>query len=289
MKPRGGSSKTSSRGMGGAHISPSHLPPSRSSRRLNGAGIGTAGSDAEDDSEDDEAAAECRMIDSGRRAPNRIAAIPSNKKIDGVNYSMIRRRPEKRKQERKASVRKETYQIDATDSDLTDAPDLDEEDGEMDLIKGHQSESDSDGEMARKLEAAGDGESLLGSAASDGDNHDTDEEEERYIIQDVARRKARPSVKRRSKYGQDGSQGGDGEDYNELNQYIDAESGSLSPEILRRLGLDEYEDDLFAPQDPFHSSSEPSFTDFFGSDSEQDQGAIDDDTAIDLKPRLDEA
>ncbi len=43
-------------------------------------------------------------------------------------------------------------------------------------------QSDSDTEMERKLAAAGDGESLLGSGAS---GEDTEEEEERFIIQEA--------------------------------------------------------------------------------------------------------
>ena len=72
--------------------------------------------------------------------------------------------------ERKASVRKESYDLDEDqeddddmdDSDLSDAPSL------PGSLPDH---SDSDGEMAAKLQAAGDGESLLGSGESDRRAH----------------------------------------------------------------------------------------------------------------------
>ncbi|TKY84877.1 hypothetical protein EX895_005957 [Sporisorium graminicola] len=111
--------------------------------------------------------------------------------------------------ERKASVRKERFEELDTDSDLTDVPS--EEDAEAraavagpshsGLDKGKARsidsdsddlQSDSDTEMERKLAEAGDGESLLGSGAS---GEDTEEEEERFIIQDALDRQSKAKAR----------------------------------------------------------------------------------------------
>lgn len=111
--------------------------------------------------------------------------------------------------ERKASVRKERFEELDTDSDLTDVPSDDNADQDDQLAgpsysgrdKGKAKSidndsddlaSDSDTEMERKLAEAGDGESLLGSGAS-GD--DTEEEEERFIIQDALDRQSKAKAR----------------------------------------------------------------------------------------------
>lgn len=194
------------------------------------------------------------------KAKDTRRALPSHPRSAPV--SSPHRRPEKRKEERKASVRKETYDLDDSESELSDAPDEeeDQDDGSDDF-----DDTESDSDMAARLMAAGDGESLLGSAASDGG--ETDEEEERFIIQDANRRQAKIFARRQGSHAPA-----------ELNETHDQEenarsdgSGSLSPHTLRQLGLV----DLFDDED-FGSCSEPSFTDFFGSDSGHESDAGDD-------------
>jgi hypothetical protein len=241
--------------------SPTHLPPSRSSRR--GAGSHALKVDALND-DDDEVDIDGRRGSNSRRATTRSA----------VGHGIpIKKKPEFKRNERKASVRKETYEIDDSGSDLTDAPEQGfDEDGD----------TESDGEMAKKLQEAGDGESLLGSAASDRDDGDTDEEEERFIIQDVVQKQARRKSRRSStSVAQESSDEEDEVDEDDR-RYRD---GTLSPRIMEQLGLDGFDDDMFAPQDPFHSSSEPSFTDFFGSGSEDE---TEEGLGLQLKPRLDD-
>ncbi|SNX82636.1 uncharacterized protein MEPE_01342 [Melanopsichium pennsylvanicum] len=226
--------------------------------------------------------------------------------------------------ERKASVRKERFEELDTDSDLTDMPSDDEVDETAStagpsysgLEKGKarsldsndlQEDSDSDSEMERKLAEAGDGESLLGSGAS-GD--DTEEEEERFIIQDALDRQSKakarlqhrdPSDRRRHGSERDSAsrsdlqyrarsiairrgstqdgQGATGEeaeadveDDDDDDEVDEADLLSMSPDTLRMYGLPVIEDELFEEQEAFNSSSEPSFTDFFETSSDSEAG-----------------
>ncbi|UZJ51675.1 hypothetical protein CBS101457_000995 [Exobasidium rhododendri] len=234
------------------------------------------GEDDDGDAEDERFSAgpsrRVPMTANGRQSATSNGGSPSTKK-----------RQERKRQERKASVRKEQYQIEETESDLTDAPDENEEGS----IGGAETESDE--EMARKLQAAGDGESLLGSATSDRDQGETDEEEERFIIEDTNRRQAKAHHRRRSARDATNStthrHGGNEntlEDEEEQSM-DDLYTGTMSPRTLQQLGLNDFEDELFEPQEAFHSSSEPSFTDFFGTDSEEEK-----EDEIALKPRHDD-
>ncbi|GAC96997.1 predicted midasin [Pseudozyma hubeiensis SY62] len=116
---------------------------------------------------------------------------------------------ERARGERKASVRKERFEELDTDSDLTDVPsddDIEHDDalagpsysgldkGKARSMDGDSDDlqSDSDTEMERKLAEAGDGESLLGSGAS---GEDTEEEEERFIIQDALDRQSKAKAR----------------------------------------------------------------------------------------------
>uniref|UniRef100_V5ET31 Uncharacterized protein n=2 Tax=Kalmanozyma brasiliensis (strain GHG001) TaxID=1365824 RepID=V5ET31_KALBG len=229
--------------------------------------------------------------------------------------------------ERKASVRKERFEELDTDSDLTDVPSDDDaaqdtaiagpsfsalEKGKARSIDSDDDdlESDSDTEMERKLAEAGDGESLLGSGAS-GD--DTEEEEERFIIQDALDRQSKvksrlqlrdPSDRRNlgserssaSKgdlqhrarsiaiQGEDAeADAEDQDDEDDDDPDADADLLSMSPNTLRMYGLPVIEDELFEEQEAFGSSSEPSFTDFFetSTDSEADLADINNDNGDD--------
>lgn len=217
--------------------------------------------------------------------------------------------------ERKASVRKEAYDVDDDEGDddekihresgadeesepsntlsantqATLASDV--ESGTQDVLD----KSDSDGEMAVKLQAAGDCESLLGSGESGDDQEDS---EERFIIADtvnskkraVARAKGDPAFQKRrqqllqqrgqSRIVSSSARGADHDDAIFGASMMD-DLGSLSPDTMRLLGLPVLEDELFAEQAEFHSDSEPSFSDFFGSDDEDDaQGGRDDDDEL---------
>ena len=55
----------------------------------------------------------------------------------------------------------------------------------------------------------------------------------------------------------------------------DADLLSLSPDTFRLYGLPDIEDELFEQQEGFHTSSEPSFTDFFESSTDSEMGAGD--------------
>jgi len=125
--------------------------------------------------------------------------------------------------------------------------------------KDTTSESD-DSDMAKQIEAAGEGESLIGSDHSSSEDHLADEED--YIIQDKINRK--------------------------LTRISDAGSNSTLDPINKGLGsffsptpCDEGNDivanELFKPQRGFTSSPEPSFSDFFGSSDERDQPCSGDD------------
>lgn len=224
---------------------------------------------------------------SGARSNSRN---PLSNPAPSSNIHSPKRRPDRKKEERKASVRKETYDLDGTDSDLSDAP---EENSTIakDSRSHHESDepnlTDSDDDMAERLRAAGDGESLLGSAISDREGGDTDQEEERFIIEDAQRQQAKAVARRQ----RDGSTPQRAEKsvspstqkrraQREDDPFPDNASGSLSPQTLQQLGLDE----LFGEADGFHSSSEPSFTDFFMSDSEDGT----DDDGLELEARSDD-
>lgn len=242
---------------------------------------------------------------------------PNNKKPIKV-YSSKKERP---RGERKASVRKERFEELDTDSDLTDVPSDNDasaaaagpshsalEKGKARSFDSDDLQSDSDTEMERKLAEAGDGESLLGSGAS-GD--DTEEEEERYIIQDALNRKTKaqarlqhldPSNRRRHGGERDWASRGDLqhrarssaidgntaiedaeadiEDDDDSDDEADADLLSMSPDTLRMYGLPVIEDELFEQQEAFNSSSEPSFTDFFETSTDSEMGAPDDQIEI---------
>ncbi|PWN39951.1 hypothetical protein IE81DRAFT_325999 [Ceraceosorus guamensis] len=160
------------------------------------------------------------------------------------------------------------------------------------------SESDTESVMAAKLRAAGDGDSLLGSGESDTERGMNTDEEEQYIIQRALRKEAHKrhmqaqrgstrSLDRRNSVGMNsrGTSGlpgphqsvhlsearqgrastTDGDE--EESQHRARRHHSMSPDTMRSLGIDEVTDELFEPQDVFGSSSEPSFTDFFASDT----------------------
>lgn len=223
---------------------------------------------------------------------------------------------ERARGERKASVRKERFEELDTDSDLTDVPSDDDAEVRASvagpsysgLDKGKARsidsdsddlQSDSDTEMERKLAEAGDGESLLGSGAS---GEDTEEEEERFIIQDALDRQSKAkarlqhrdssdrrrhgserdsasksdlqhrarsiAIRRGSQYDGQGAQADDAEadveDQDDDDDDVDdADLLSMSPDTLCMYGLPVIEDELFEEQEAFNSSSEPSFTDFF--------------------------
>ncbi|PWZ03256.1 hypothetical protein BCV70DRAFT_204063 [Testicularia cyperi] len=228
--------------------------------------------------------------------------------------------------ERKASVRKERFEELDTDSDLTDVPSEDDDSNEAgpsrsrvekgkarsfdDLDSDIDDENDdSDTEMERKLAEAGDGESLLGSGVS-GD--DTEEEEERFIIQDAAERESRARSRLqqqhrdssdRKRHGderdwasrgdtqhrarsiaiRDGADGmdrfdahdADGDADNDDDDHGDDEELlSMSPNTLRMYGLPVIDDEIFEEQEAFNSSSEPSFTDFFESSTDSDMADV---------------
>ncbi|KAJ1032734.1 hypothetical protein NDA16_000755 [Ustilago loliicola] len=235
-------------------------------------------------------------------------------------YSSKKDRP---RAERKASVRKECFEELDTDSDLTDPPSDDDADdaastagpsysarekGKARSIDSDDLNSDSDTEMERKLAEAGDGESLLGSGAS---GEDTEEEEERFIIQDALDRQSKakarlqhrdPSDRRRTGGDRDSASRsdlqhrarsiaiGDGaageeaeadvEDEDDDDDDDDDDDGdadllSMSPDTLRMYGLPVIEDELFEEQEAFNSSSEPSFTDFFETSTDSEMGVPD--------------
>ena len=222
-------------------------------------------------------------------------------------YSTRKERP---RAERKASVRKERFEELDTDSDLTDVPsdeDVDQhsalagpshsalEKGKARSIDSDDDlQSDSDTEMERKLAEAGDGESLLGSGAS---GEDTEEEEERFIIQDALDRHSKAKARLQHRVSSDRRRHGserdsasksdlqhrarsiairqhdsqdtrgdeaeaDVEDQDDEDD-ADVDLLSMSPDTLRMYGLPVIEDELFEEQEAFNSSSEPSFTDFF--------------------------
>ncbi|SPO21629.1 uncharacterized protein UTRI_01113_B [Ustilago trichophora] len=246
---------------------------------------------------------------------------PNGKKPAKVYSSSKKDRP---RAERKASVRKERFEELDTDSDLTDVPSDDDADdaaslagpsfssldkGKARSIDSDDLQSDSDTEMERKLAEAGDGESLLGSGAS---GEDTEEEEERFIIQDALDRQSKakarlqhrdPSDRRRhgsernsasksdlqhrarsiairrgSNYDGQGAVGEEAEadvEDDDDDDDADADLLSMSPDTLRMYGLPVIEDELFEEQEAFNSSSEPSFTDFFETSTDSEMGEPD--------------
>lgn len=259
MKQKGGT-KVIPRGSVGA-ASSTHQPPSRSSRRGR-ASQNSNTLDGKDEDEEDEDS--YKAASTGRRSASKnMATAQRGRGQETVAINTPKKKPELKRQERKASVRKKTYDIDDSDSELTDAPEVDSDEADQ------EADTESDGEMAKKLEEAGDGESLLGSAISEGEEGETDVEEEKFIIQNIARRQAKALHKRKS--GRSSASAAGNED-SQVEDGFDQEyrDGTLSPQTMQQLGIDGFDDDLFAPQDPFHSSSEPSFTDFFGSGSEDE-------------------
>ncbi|CBQ70661.1 conserved hypothetical protein [Sporisorium reilianum SRZ2] len=236
---------------------------------------------------------------------------------------------ERARGDRKASVRKERFEELDTDSDLTDVPSDDDaqaaaaaagpsysglDKGKARSIDSDSDDlqSDSDTEMERKLAEAGDGESLLGSGAS---GEDTEEEEERFIIQDALDRQSKakarlqhrdPSDRRRhgsernsasksdlqhrarsiairraSHHDGPGAQGDEAEadvedqDDDDDDDADDVDLLSMSPDTLRMYGLPVIEDELFEEQEAFNSSSEPSFTDFFETSTDSEADVAD--------------
>ncbi|CAO1615051.1 unnamed protein product [Parajaminaea phylloscopi] len=232
--------------------------------------------------------------------------IPSPSRIRLPKHAPRRRdgiRPE-----RKASVRKESYDfgedegqaVDAAeddDSELSDAPPSSDGDGDTisDMASTHGTaldNSDSDTEMAVKLQAAGDGESLLGS----GDSEDEQEgSEERFIIADAVHAKKRAAARakgdaqlhirrqevlqgrKQARLQASSANGVVDSDVFDAASPATEDIGSLSPDTLRLIGLPVLDDELFTEQAGFHSDSEPSFSDFFASDNEGGNGMAPDD------------
>lgn len=296
MKGKSAMASSSRRSAGSSTPSPSrqsHQSSSRKSGRKSGLATSAIfGEDDEDLSDLDDAEdalfnsrpIRSNASRSGARSNSRSG---SNAPTSSNNVHSPKRKPERKKEERKASVRKEMYDLDGTDSELSDAP----EENSSNAKSHHESDdpnlTDSDDDMAERLRAAGDGESLLGSAISDREGGDTDQEEERFIIEDARRLQAKADARRQ----RDGSTPQRAEksvspsiqkrrSQQDDDPFPDNASGSLSPQTLQQLGLDE----LFGEADGFHSSSEPSFTDFFMSDSEV--GTDDDD--LELEARSDD-
>ncbi|WFD25797.1 hypothetical protein MNAN1_000763 [Malassezia nana] len=106
------------------------------------------------------------------------------------------------------------------------------------------SESD-DSDMAKQIEAAGEGESLIGS--DDSSNESQLAHEEQYILQDASSHRQDDEV-----FAED--------------DFWD----SLTPAALSNESQDVIADELFKPQRGFASSPEPSFSDFFNSSDEMD-------------------
>ncbi|CEH13194.1 hypothetical protein CBOM_01132 [Ceraceosorus bombacis] len=218
----------------------------------------------------------------------KLRSVSSSRNDSRDAHTMKRsadRRGRKRTAERKASVRKEDYQAElGSDTDLTDVP--------------------------------SDGDSLLGSGESDTERGMNTDEEEQYIIQRALRKEAHKrhmqaqrgstrSLDRRNSVGMNsrgtsglpgphqsvhlsgGRQGRastiDGDD--EESQHRARRHHSMSPDTMRSLGIDEVTDELFEPQEVFGSSSEPSFTDFFASDTGSDS---DHSVGIHLSPHEDD-
>ncbi|PWN35767.1 uncharacterized protein FA14DRAFT_179134 [Meira miltonrushii] len=299
MKGKSNMGSSSRRNAGSGTPSPSkqsHHSGSRKSGRKSGLATSAIfGEDDEDLSDLDDA--EDALFNSrpirsnaSRTGARSTSRSGSNAPTSSNNIHSPKRKTERKKEERKASVRKETYDLDGTDSELSDAPE--ENSSNAKDARSHQESddpnlTDSDDDMAERLRAAGDGESLLGSAISDREGGDTDQEEERFIIEDARRLQAKADARRQW----DGSTPQRAEKsvspstqkrraQQDDDPFPDNASGSLSPQTLQQLGLDE----LFGEADGFHSSSEPSFTDFFMSDSED--GTDDDD--IELEARSDD-
>lgn len=213
------------------------------------------------------------------------------------------RRKDDIRPERKASVRKQDFEfddaiLDATtgdgedpDADLSDLTDEDavqgaaasssrHDQGSIRSVADLDNSDESDSEMAAKLLAAGDGESLLGSGESDQEQEDA---EEGYLIADAqkahARSQSRNAVSRalerrkslkrqrhRKRAAEEGAEG----DIEDETTPDDDDLGAFSPETARLLGLPVVGDELFEEQLGFHSDSEPSFSDFFASDHPDD-------------------
>lgn len=132
------------------------------------------------------------------------------------------------------------------------------DDGHAFIQSDDSSLSDTDdSDMAHQIEAAGEGESLLGSDDSSDEAHMS--KEEQYMIQDeLQRHQSSLSNEPRT------------------NSTVDVFGGerdiwdSISPAALSDNGQDVVANELFKPQRGFASTPEPSFADFFGSSDEME-------------------
>jgi len=131
--------------------------------------------------------------------------------------------------------------------DVSDLGEVVETNSRPSLSQGDTSDvsGTDDSDMAKQIEAAGEGESLIGS--DDSSNESQLAQEEQYMIRDASRHR------------QDDEVFGD-EDFWD----------SLTPVALSQEHQDVVADELFKPQRGFASSPEPSFSDFFDSSDEMD-------------------
>ena len=152
------------------------------------------------------------------------------------------------------------------------------------------SSTDSDSDMASKIAAAGEGESLLGSDdESDDDLHQAEEE---YMIKDALQRERSRSQRAhvypndgRSRHGDNAAHEEDGDvssaeldDDNDFDEE-DADFWNSLPASTPTGDKPEVNmsEELLKPQRGFTSSPEPSFSDFFGSSDEPDANGEDKD------------
>lgn len=169
------------------------------------------------------------------------------------------------------SATHEQPHYDHTDDDATDLGEVVDSDDYVSNDQGSTgdlSETD-DSDMAKQIEAAGEGESLLGSDDSSDEAHLA--EEEKYIIDD--------ELHRSNHHQQEGPDGKSDDGYRsesvgteeELNFDHDSDFwNALSP---AGQGTDEdIGEEMFKPQRGFATSPEPSFSDFFASSDEVDEG-----------------
>lgn len=114
-----------------------------------------------------------------------------------------------------------------------------------------------DSDMAKQIEAAGEGESLIGS--DDSSDESQLAKEEQYMIRDAARHRQDVNL------------------FDDNNVW-----DSLTPAGLSLERQDVIADELFKPQRGFASSPEPSFSDFFDSSDEMDaqHGTLNDDEIL---------
>lgn len=166
-------------------------------------------------------------------------------------------------------------------TDLGEVVDSDEYLSTGSEASGDQSDTD-DSDMAKQIEAAGEGESLLGSDDSSDEAHLADEEE--YIINDEMNRSKLKNMRQKSSSERpdEGSRSGSAATEEEMNFDDDNEFwNTLSP--ARESADDVIGDEMFKPQRGFANSPEPSFSDFFGSSDEVEDtnaGGDDDDEML---------